>query len=73
MVNLVYPKMSIKIAKDRVQEAVEAGAEMLVTCCPLCYKQFYNRAWERGLDLKELIVLAAEAMGIDSAVPISST
>jgi heterodisulfide reductase subunit D len=68
VVNLVYPKMSIKIAKGRVQEAVEAEAEMLVTCCPLCYRQFYNRAWERGLDLMELIVLAAKAMGIESAI-----
>jgi Fe-S oxidoreductase len=68
VVNLVYPKMSIKIAKGRVQEAVEAEAEMLVTCCPLCYRQFYNRAWERGLDLMELIVLAATAMGIESGI-----
>lgn len=65
VVNLVYPKLSIKIAKSRVQEALDTGAEMLVTCCPLCYRQFYNRAWERGLDLMELIVLAATAMGID--------
>jgi len=66
VVNLVYPKMSIRIAKGRVQEAVEAEAEMLITCCPLCYRQFYNRAWERGLDLMELIVLAATAMGIET-------
>ena len=66
MVNLVYPKLSIKIAKERVQEAVDTGAEMLITCCPLCYRQFYNRAWERGLELMELMVLAAAAMGIET-------
>jgi heterodisulfide reductase subunit D len=66
VVNLVSPKMSIKIAKDRVQEALETGADMLVTCCPLCYRQFYNRAWERGLELMELIVFAATAMGIET-------
>ena len=66
VVNLVYPKLSIKIAKDRVEEAKETGAEMLVTCCPLCYRQFDNRLWEREMDLQELIVLAATAMGIES-------
>jgi len=64
VVNLVYPKLSIKIAKSRVQEAIETGAEMLITCCPLCYKQFDARLWERRIDLKELIVLAADAMGV---------
>jgi heterodisulfide reductase subunit D len=66
VVNLVYPKLSIKIAKDRVEEAKETGAEMLVTCCPLCYRQFDNRLWEREMDLQELIVLAATAMGIET-------
>jgi heterodisulfide reductase subunit D len=66
VVNLVYPKMSIKIAKDRVQEAIETGADTLVTCCPLCYRQFDNRLWERQMDLKDVIVLAAEAMGIET-------
>lgn len=66
VVNLVYPKLSIKIAKDRVEEAKETGAEMLVTCCPLCYKQFDNRLWEREMDLQELIVLVAAAMGIET-------
>ncbi len=66
VVNLVYPKLSIKIAKDRVEEAKKTGAEMLVTCCPLCYRQFDNRLWEREMDLQELIVLAATAMGIES-------
>lgn len=65
VVNLVYPKLSIKIAKDRVQEALDTGAGTLITCCPLCYRQFYNRAWERGLELVELTVLAAAAMGIE--------
>jgi heterodisulfide reductase subunit D len=72
VVNLVYPKLSIKIAKNRVQEALETDAEMLVTCCPLCYRQFYNRAWEKGLDLMELIVLAATAMGIETINPTPS-
>ncbi len=72
VVNLVYPKLSIKIAKDRVQEAKETGAEMLVTCCPLCYRQFDNRLWEREMDLQELIVLVASAMGIESEVSKSS-
>lgn len=64
VVNLVYPKLSIKIAKDRVQEAIETGAETLITCCPLCYRQFDARLWERKIDLKELIVLVADAMGV---------
>jgi Fe-S oxidoreductase len=72
VVNLVYPKLSIKIAKDRVQEAKETGAEMLVTCCPLCYRQFDNRLWEREMDLQELIVLVASAMGIETEVSKSS-
>jgi heterodisulfide reductase subunit D len=72
VVNLIYPKMSIKIAKRRVREAVETGAEMIVTCCPLCYRQFYNRAWERGLELTEWLVLVAAAMGIETIKPAPS-
>jgi heterodisulfide reductase subunit D len=72
VVNLVYPKLSIKIAKDRVEEAKETGAEMLVTCCPLCYRQFDNRLWEREMDLQELIVLAADAIGIESTTTPST-
>lgn len=72
VVNLVYPKLSIKIAKDRVQEAMETGADTLVTCCPLCYRQFDARLWERQIDLKELIVLTGNAMGIEPVDPTSS-
>jgi len=72
VVNLVYPKMSIQIAKDRVQEALETGADTLVTCCPLCHRQFENRLWEKQMDVKDVIVLAAEAMGIEPIDPASS-
>jgi heterodisulfide reductase subunit D len=72
VVNLVYPKMSIQIAKDRIQEAIETGADTLVTCCPLCYRQFENRLWEKQMDVQDVIVLTAEAMGIEPIDPASS-
>ncbi|MCW1301193.1 MAG: (Fe-S)-binding protein [Candidatus Nanoarchaeia archaeon] len=32
-----YPKLALEIAKDRVLQAMEVGAELLVTTCPMCY------------------------------------
>lgn len=32
-----YPELSEEIAKERVKQAMETKADMLVTCCPMCF------------------------------------
>lgn len=33
-----FPELALEIAKSRVEEAVETGAENLVSICPFCYR-----------------------------------
>ncbi len=63
-VNILLPKMAIRISESRVEEAVETGAQMIVTCCSLCFKQLLLRTERMGLEVKDLSVLVAEAMGL---------
>lgn len=35
-----YPQMAAQIARERVAEAIETGADMLVTMCPFCQASF---------------------------------
>ncbi|MDR3043272.1 MAG: (Fe-S)-binding protein [Desulfovibrio sp.] len=35
-----YPQMAAEIARDRVTEAIDTGADMLVTMCPFCQGSF---------------------------------
>lgn len=32
-----YPELANRIAKERIEEAVETGAKFLITTCPLCF------------------------------------
>ncbi len=54
-----FPDLSLRIAEKRVQEAVETGAEILVTACPSCVTQLdiaakRSKAKLEVLDLVEL-------------------
>ncbi|HET6412153.1 MAG TPA: heterodisulfide reductase-related iron-sulfur binding cluster [Anaeromyxobacter sp.] len=47
-----YPEMAAAIARDRVQEAVATGAEVLVTMCPFCQASFAQALKELGSSMR---------------------
>jgi Fe-S oxidoreductase len=60
-----FPELSLEIAKSRVQEAEETGAEYLVSICPFCYRNLSDAIKDLGssikmIDLMELIIQAIE-------------
>ncbi|MFX0134530.1 MAG: (Fe-S)-binding protein [Candidatus Hodarchaeota archaeon] len=61
------PELAINIAKTRIEEALEFGAEILVTVCPFCLRNLKDGVKElksdksiEVLDLLELIVTSLE-------------
>ncbi|MFX0188868.1 MAG: (Fe-S)-binding protein [Candidatus Hodarchaeota archaeon] len=55
-----FPELALEIAKARVQEAEETGAEYLVSICPFCYRNLYDaiqllNSEIKMVDLMELI------------------
>lgn len=47
-----YPAMAAQIARDRVQEAIGTGAEVLATMCPFCQTSFAQAIKELGSSLQ---------------------
>lgn len=60
-----YPDLADAICQDRVQEAIETGAEMLVTMCPFCQGSFNQavKAMHCTLGVAGVDALLLEAMG----------
>ncbi len=61
----VYPEITHQIAKTRIQEALETGADTLVTVCPFCLQTLQDAAKElthnqpiQVLDLFDLVLKA---------------
>lgn len=59
------PDVAEEIGAIRVQEAIDAGADTLITACPCCRVQLKRSRDLRDLpiEIKDLATLAAEAMG----------
>ena len=56
---------AVAIAGERQAEAVETGAEALVTCCPFCEMNLSDAAAaDAGLPVIDLMELVAESLGI---------
>ncbi len=53
-----YPALAASIARDRVQEALDTGAGMLVTMCPFCQASFQQAVREMNAPI--------EVAGVDS-------
>lgn len=56
------PKLAVDIAKDRVEEALDVGANTIVSCCPTCKWNITdavrrNKVGIEVLDLSELVAL----------------
>ena len=60
---VVNPEMALDIAKDRVRQAEETGAELLVSCCPACLWNLSHAAKSLGSALRvmDLCQLSDEA------------
>ncbi len=59
-----FPKLALDIAKKRVKEAEETGADYLVSICPFCNRNLTEAIQESGskLKFKDLIELVEEAL-----------
>ena len=49
-----FPELALEIAKSRIQEAEETGAEMIVSICPFCYRNLADAISASGSNLKML-------------------
>ncbi len=56
-VKIGYPDWSLKISKERVEEAKETGAEVLSSTCPFCKRNLSdaNEEFNLGLEVIDLI------------------
>ncbi len=50
-----FPEVSKEIAKRRVMEAKEEGADCILTCCPLCYVQLKEVGEIKVIELSEIL------------------
>jgi len=63
---VVEPRLSMEVAKNRLKEAAETGADVIITACPTC-KNMFDLAIKRGkdklstLDIFELLERAIKA------------
>jgi Fe-S oxidoreductase len=47
-----FPELALKIAKSRIQEAEETGAEYIVSICPFCFRNLSDAITDLGSKLK---------------------
>lgn len=59
-----FPELALEIAKSRIQEAEETGAEYLVSICPFCYRNLYDaiKAMSSKIVMIDLLELLNEAI-----------
>jgi len=59
-----FPELSLEIAKSRVQEAEETGAENLVSICPFCYRNLSDaiKALDSNIKMVDLLELIYQAL-----------
>jgi heterodisulfide reductase subunit D len=57
-----FPELAVDIAKDRVKEAEETGADYIVTVCPFCVKNLQDAAEALNSKIKvvDLVELVAD-------------
>ena len=59
-----FPELALEIAKSRIREAEETGAEYLVSICPFCYRNISDAIEALGSNLKmvDLMELVNKAL-----------
>jgi len=63
LVRSVAPELASEIARDRVEEARDTGAQAIITSCPRCVASLGRVA--DGMKIYDLTVAVAEAMGLE--------
>ncbi len=61
----VFPNLTKEISKARIGEAKEIGADALITSCPLCITILNRVAKPQKIQVYDLPVIVAEAMGLE--------
>lgn len=64
---VVFPELSLKLAKKRAKELVDTGAEIIVTHCPGCIMQLEAGLKELKVDnveVRDLAQIVATGMGV---------
>jgi heterodisulfide reductase subunit D len=61
-VKSAYPEWALDTAMERVREAMETGAEVLITACPFCERNFRDAVDHMGVKMEvvDLVELAAK-------------
>jgi Fe-S oxidoreductase len=49
-----FKKLSMAIAKKRIEEAAQTGSKILITSCPLCYYQLKEAGEKEGIEVHEI-------------------
>ena len=64
------PDLALGVAKARVTDAKETGAEALISTCPFCRRNLLDGRDELKLDMSvdDLVVLTAHLMGLSTDV-----
>lgn len=57
-----FSELASAIAKDRINQAQETGAEILITSCPMCYANLKENGGD--MEVKELSEILEEESGI---------
>lgn len=56
-----WSDLSLAIAHERINQAREVGAELLLTCCPFCY---YNFKTVGGIEVYDLPIFIVKTLGL---------
>ncbi|MBA7552956.1 hypothetical protein ES705_45536 [subsurface metagenome] len=59
-----FPDLALEIAKTRVQEAEETGADYLISICPFCYRNLTDAiiALNSNIKMVDLMELIDQAL-----------
>ena len=59
-----FPELALEIAKSRVREAEETGADYLVSICPFCYRNLSDaiQALNSEIKMVDLMELLNQAL-----------
>lgn len=63
LVSSMQPELASEIARGRMEEAGETGAQALITACPRCVLSLERAA--RGMKVYDLTVAVARSMGLE--------
>ena len=65
-----FSSLAVNIASKRVQDALDVGAEQIVSTCPFCKLNIRDGVKQLGIDLSviDIVELVAEAMGLEIEV-----